>query len=283
MSARQTSALFPFGAFALVCVAWIALSGLASADESVDMDLFRAANLLYESGDFEEAALSYERLVRLGYEDATLYYNLANAYYRNEDDGRAMLNYLRARRIAPFDEDIAANLSLTREKVGTADYGRRPAPIPAQFAEWLPWLSPDVAALAALLCWIVAWTAAIAWIARRRPSPLSPVSRRLSSSPLAAILRRTAIVAVIGLLLFGFLAVGGGMSRAHWTSAAVVTAKSADMLDAPSPRAAVNLSLDAGREVTALQTRAGWTQVQVPRTELTGWVPASSVETVIAR
>ena len=73
------------------------------------------------------------------------------------------------------------------------------------------------------------------------------------------------------------------MSRAHWASAAVVTAKSADMLDAPSPRAAVSLSLDAGREVTALQTRAGWTQVQVPRTELTGWVPASSVETVIAR
>ena len=108
----------------------IIMSGTVSADESVDMDLFRAANLLYESGDFEEAALSYERLVRLGYEDATLYYNLANAYYRNEDDGRAMLNYLRARRIAPFDEDIAANLSLTREKVGTADYGRRPAPSP---------------------------------------------------------------------------------------------------------------------------------------------------------
>ena len=271
MSARLTSALGGFGAFALVCVAWIALVGAASADESVDMDLFGAANLLYESGDFEEAARAYERLAGLGYEDATLYYNLANAYYRSGDDGRAMLNYLRARRIAPFDEDIAANLALAREKVGTADYGRQPTPIPAQFAEWLPWLSPNAAALGALLCWIIAWAIAIARLAR------SPLSARL-----AAALRPIAIAAAVGLLLFGFLAIGGQMSRDHWTRAAVAT-HPADMLDAPSPRAATSLSLDPGREVTAIQTRAGWTQVQVPRTELTGWVPASSVETVIAR
>ena len=247
-------------------------AGVARADESVDMDLFGVANQLYVDGNFEEAALIYERLVRLGYEDATLYYNLANAYYRNEDMGGAMVNYLRARRIAPFDEDIAANLALTREKVGTADYGRRPAPLPAQFAEFLPWLSLEAAAVIALLCWLAAWTAALAWIARRPASPR-----------LAASLRRVAIVAVIGLLLFGFTAIGGQMSRDHWTGAAVVTARSADMLAAPSPRAAVSVSLDAGREVTALQTRAGWTQVQVPRTELVGWVPASSVETVISR
>ena len=67
---------------------------VARADESVDMDLFSAANDLYVDGNFEEAALVYERLVRLGYQDATLYYNLANAYYRNEDMGRAMVNYL---------------------------------------------------------------------------------------------------------------------------------------------------------------------------------------------
>ena len=259
-------------AVGIVLAAFFMCGETASADESVDMDLFGAANLLYEDGNFEEAALTYERLVRLGYEDATLYYNLANAYYRSEDMGGAMVNYLRARRIAPFDEDIAANLALTREKVGTADYGRRPAPLPAQFAEFLPWLSLEAAAIVALLCWFAAWTAALVWLALRPASPR-----------LAVALRRVVAVAVIGLLLFGFTAIGGQMSRDHWTSAAVVTARSADMLSGPSPRSAVSVSLDAGREVTAIQTRAGWTQVQVPRTELIGWVPASSVETVIAR
>ena len=53
--------------------------------------------------NYEEAARTYQHLVGLGYEDATLYYNLANAYYKSEDMGRAILNYLRARRLAPFD------------------------------------------------------------------------------------------------------------------------------------------------------------------------------------
>lgn len=269
---RAAAAARAIGALALIGVAWAVWAGTVWADESVDMDLFRAANLLYQDGNFEEAALTYERLVRLGYQDATLYYNLANAYYRNEDTGRAMVNYLRARRIAPFDEDIAANLALTREKVGTADYGRQPTPLLAQFAEWLPWLSLDAAAIVALLCWLTAWSAALAWIALR------PLSRRL-----AVALRRVAAVSVIGLLLFGLLAIGGQMSRDHWTSIAVVTAQSADMHAAPSPRSTVSLSLDAGREVIALQTRAGWTQVQVPRTELVGWAPASAIETVIER
>ena len=272
MSAPRAAAATAISALALIGVAWAVWAGTVWADESVDMDLFRAANLLYQDGNFEEAALTYERLVRLGYQDATLYYNLANAYYRNEDTGRAMVNYLRARRIAPFDDDIAANLALTREKVGTADYGRHPTPLLAQFAEWLPWLSLDAAAIVALLCWMAAWSAALARIALR------PISRRL-----AVALRRVAAVSVIGLLLFGFLAIGGQMSRDHWTSVAVVTAQSADMHAAPSPRSAVSLSLDAGREVIALQTLAGWTQVQVPRTELTGWAPASSVETVMGR
>ena len=250
----------------------LALYGVAWADESVDVDLFQAANLLYEDGNFEEAAQAYERLARLGYQDATLYYNLANAYYRNEDAGRAVVNYLRARRIAPFDEDIAANLALTREMVGAEEHGSRPPPLLAQFAEWLPWLSLDAAAVGALACWVAIWSAALVWALRR---PLS--------ESMAVALRRIAVAGVVGLLLFGCIVAGGTMSRDHWTRTAIVTAESADMQEAPSSRSRVSLSLDAGREVTTLQTRAGWTQVRLPRTELAGWVPASDIETVLMR
>ena len=40
---------------------------------------------------------------------AALYYNLANAYFKQGELGKALLNYNRASRIAPSDEDIRHN------------------------------------------------------------------------------------------------------------------------------------------------------------------------------
>ena len=256
----------------LACSATAALllvfSSLASADESVDIDLFRAANLLYEDGNFEEAARSYEYLAMLGYQDATLYYNLANAYHRTDDNGRAMLNYLRARRIAPLDEDIAANLALLRETIGTSDSRQQPVPVLAQLSERVPWVTINSAAVAALLCWTVLWAAGlIVWY-----------NRTLHRSQT---LRRVAVAAGLGLIVFGFLGIGDYVGRAHWSQVGVATADSTDVLASPSSRAPIRLTLDAGREVSVITKRAGWTSVRLPRTDLVGWVPSSTVDTVL--
>jgi len=49
-----------------------------------------SANDLYNIERYQEAAQSYERLVGLGYEDQDLFYNLGNAYYKQDDLGRAI-------------------------------------------------------------------------------------------------------------------------------------------------------------------------------------------------
>ena len=259
----------PAAVFALVAAATMLLATPVAADESRDLDAFRNANLLYEDGNFEEAARSYEHLARLGYEDATLYYNLANSYYRTEDSGRALLNYLRAKRLAPFDKDIDVNLTLIRDSiVAPGSSSQRPAPLLAQFAAWAPWVSFNSAAVAALICWLAVWTSVIASLWRR--------SLRNSAA-----LRRAAIAVAIGLVLFGCLAVGNHMSRDYWSHTGVVIAKSADVLGAPNTRARVEVNLDSGREVSVIETHGGWTRIRLPRTELEGWVQASHVETVL--
>ena len=72
-------------------------------------ELWDMANLAYNEGNFEKAAATYEQILSQNLHSAALYYNLANAYFKQGELGKALLNYNRASRIAPGDEDIRHN------------------------------------------------------------------------------------------------------------------------------------------------------------------------------
>ena len=65
-------------------------------------EAFRQANSLTDEPNqakklYEKAILSYEKIINEGeIRNAKLYYNLANAYFLNEQPGKAILNYRRA-------------------------------------------------------------------------------------------------------------------------------------------------------------------------------------------
>src|SRR5271169_6740835 len=82
------------------------LLGLSGAFASPSDD-FKAANQLYNDGKFAEAAAAYEKIEP---KTAHVYYNLGNAWFRQNRLGLAVLNYARARQLAPRDPDIVANL-----------------------------------------------------------------------------------------------------------------------------------------------------------------------------
>lgn len=76
--------------------------------------LFRRGNETYEAEQFEEAIQYYEAILAEGIENGHVYFNLANAYFRTGDFGRAVLYFEKARRLAPRDHDIQHNLAYTR-------------------------------------------------------------------------------------------------------------------------------------------------------------------------
>lgn len=80
----------------------------AQSPESVLVE----ANKLYQQGKFAEARDAYERVVHNGYESTELYYNLGNTYYKLGIIPLAILQYERARRLSPGDEDVQHNLDL---------------------------------------------------------------------------------------------------------------------------------------------------------------------------
>ena len=65
----------------------------------------------YRNVEFDKAIIIYEQLRSEGYEGTSLYFNLANSYYRIGKMGYAILNYERALKISPSDDDVKHNLA----------------------------------------------------------------------------------------------------------------------------------------------------------------------------
>ncbi len=102
-------------------------SGFASNNESMQQ-----AGEFYRNGEFDKAIQIYEELRDEGYEGTSLFFNLANSYYRIGKLGYAILNYERALKISPADEDVKHNLSFAN--LSTVD---RIQPLPTFFLfEW---------------------------------------------------------------------------------------------------------------------------------------------------
>ncbi len=77
---------------------------------------FDSANASYSKGNFEKAIEQYESLVANNTISFELYFNLGNAYYKTNTIGLAILNYERAKKINPNDDDLTTNLKLANQK-----------------------------------------------------------------------------------------------------------------------------------------------------------------------
>ena len=73
------------------------------------------ADSAYINKDYAQAIEIYESLLQEG-ESGEIYYNLGNAYFKQDELGRAILNYERALLLQPGNADVSANLDIARAK-----------------------------------------------------------------------------------------------------------------------------------------------------------------------
>jgi len=82
--------------------------------------LSHAASEAYRNQDYKKSILLYQELVTTGMKSdrvsAEIYYNLGNAYFRDNQLGKAILNYERALLLDPGDGDIRHNLRFARNR-----------------------------------------------------------------------------------------------------------------------------------------------------------------------
>ncbi len=131
---------------------------------------FKSANTALLEGKYAEAIQLYEKVLLEGRESANLHYNLANAYYRNEKLGRAILHYERAKRLSPSDKKTMHNL-----KMANTLLSKKIETYPLVFYKrwWLntiQFFSSGIWAVLALVCVWVSFLAAVYFIINKTPS-----------------------------------------------------------------------------------------------------------------
>ena len=238
--------------------------GDAAAQESSATDLMARANESYERGEYAEATQQYEALIDRGYSDSTLYFNLGNSYFESGDLGRAVLNYLRARELAPRDAEIRDSLELARGMTVDRVVAERGSLVESVSYFGRRWATPDELGVAAIIWWAVTGAAVGALVLRR--------SFYLKRMMRAA----TAAATVIALMLFLLVA-----SMAHTNpndSTGVVTAPAVEIVSGPGPQYSEEFILYSGAQVRVTDSRHGWLKIELPGGELQGWAPSHALE-----
>lgn len=78
--------------------------------------LMQRANSFYQQGSYDKAIEVYHKIISDGYSSRELYYNLGNSYFKSGMIGYAILNYEKAQKISPNDEDVAYNLRIANAR-----------------------------------------------------------------------------------------------------------------------------------------------------------------------
>ena len=84
----------------LYCVQIILIFASPLYSQSIDESMQSAGNY-YRNGEFNKAIEIYEKIRNDNYEGTSLYFNLANSYYRIGKLGFAIINYERALKLTP--------------------------------------------------------------------------------------------------------------------------------------------------------------------------------------
>lgn len=78
--------------------------------------LFDKARILYDQGKYESAINIYLKIYSQGQTSSALFFNLANAHYKNGDIAPSIYYYEKALKLAPNDNEIQNNLQIAKKK-----------------------------------------------------------------------------------------------------------------------------------------------------------------------
>ena len=90
---------------------------LFAASVFAQTDLLLKANEHYSKEEYKQAIDVYNQILVTSMESPEVYFNLGNAYYKTNQFTLAILNYERAKLLAPDDEDVNFNLLVANQKV----------------------------------------------------------------------------------------------------------------------------------------------------------------------
>ncbi len=229
-----------------------AAAGMGSPDE-----LFNQGNLAYGEEQYEAAADKYQQAINEGNYSADLFYNLANAFVRLDQPGRALLNYERALILDPYHQEARLNSNFVKSG--------------------LPQIEPELSA----------WESFFGiWPASAYITLLCVAGWMTLALLMIGLLTRFSTV-VVSLVILAALSLGLGTAGYLVTrpfevgpQSAMVTGSAAKAHYAPAASSATVTPLPAGTKVKILNSMTGWNYIKLPDNRL-GWVESEKLERLL--
>jgi len=217
----------------------------------------------YKENDFERAIDEWRTCVDNGFQDADLFYNLGNAYFRNGNLGFSIFYYKSALRLHPGDEDILHNLkfaqAMTRDKV---DEDEEENPILSALFKTHHALSLKAQLFTLLaIFWIIAFVS---------------IGRRLTAGEKAKNICTGIVFALSCIFCVIGASAGYKIFVAETDITGVVTAKDADVVSAPSDRSQTLNTLSEGTSFEVLGVQGNFAEIRLGE-KVKGFVKLSEV------
>jgi tetratricopeptide (TPR) repeat protein len=256
---RLLSHALRLGLFFLVLAPFI-----LRADDDLD-----AANRAYTAGSYDEAARLFQQIITTRGYSAPLCFNLANAEAQAGHTGAAILNYERARYLAPGDADIDHNLQHARKLAGLDPNSYRWWEVALRSINWTVWLMIMGACLLLIFLALVAsaYRASLA------------VRLKTSDRTLRNILRTVIFIAIPFCLLMGFVELSS-IGFSNRIEGVIMAPKAATLRLSPFDSADSVGTVPEGELVTVEDRHDDYLRIE-GRDHHFGWIRIKDIEPVI--
>lgn len=225
---------------------------------------WNAAEQLYANKQYAEAANAYADMFQYG-ESAALYYNYANALYKSNQIGLAILNYERALRLDPTNDDIRFNLEFANKmKTDKIEPLER-----FFFSEWLDELgrlfTSNQWAYASIISFVLTLIFLLLYLFGKK-----------------VWLRKITFFSAIFILLFSIISlVYAFQTKAliENNPAAIVLSGSVSVKSSPDESGTEVFVIHEGAKVNVLSTLSIWSEIRLADGN-TGWLQTSTIEKI---
>ncbi|MDT8413428.1 MAG: tetratricopeptide repeat protein [Vicingaceae bacterium] len=228
-------------------------------------DSFKLANKLYDDQKYEEAIEQYELLIKDGKIATDVYYNLGNAYFKNDEIAPAILNYERALKFDPSNEDAAFNLKIANSK--TID---KVEALPSLFIEnaWQTFVtskSVDGWAMLSIISIFVALLFFVGYL-------FSP----------QVVIKKIGFyggVLIVVVSLFTWLMAHQHSSLLKNKTDAIVFVNISSVMSEPNEKSNKLFSMHEGLKVNLLDKKNGWSKIKIQNGNV-GWVKSEEIKEI---
>ena len=226
------------------------------------VDLTQQAETFYKNKNYKGAIESYEMIVKQGVTSYKLFYNLGNAYYKNNEIGKAIYNYELANKLKPNNDDIKTNLRIANQKTIDKIESKENYFLGAiktglvNYFTTNGWACLSIGSLT--VCLVLAF--------------LFFVSGSNKIKRLSFFTSVLCLIVFISSMVLGFSA----LHSKQQISFAIITTRETKIHEEPSPTSNSKFSLHDGTKVSVIETNENWTNIKLENGN-EGWVKTADI------